>query len=111
MLLKLWFGLPIITNSNYHEFVKNMTLHFFILLSYILGVGKTSLTYLIAHNRPLISPGWTVGCSVEVKLHKYKEGTQAQNTFFVELWDVGGSNGHRNTRDVFYQPTHGMDPF
>ncbi|XP_013188101.1 rab-like protein 3 isoform X2 [Amyelois transitella] len=71
------------------------------------GVGKTSLTYLVAHNKPLISPGWTVGCSVEVKLHKYKEGTQAQNTFFVELWDVGGSNGHRNTRDVFYQPTHG----
>lgn len=72
------------------------------------GVGKTSLTYLIAHNKPLLSPGWTVGCSVEVKLHKYKEGTQAQNTFFVELWDVGGSNNHRNTRNVFYQPTHGI---
>ncbi|CAG9127015.1 unnamed protein product [Plutella xylostella] len=72
------------------------------------GVGKTSLTYLIAHNKPLMSPGWTVGCSVEVKLHRYKEGTQAQNTFFVELWDVGGSNGHRNTRNVFYQPTHGI---
>lgn len=71
------------------------------------GVGKTSLTYLIAHNKPLLSPGWTVGCSVEVKLHRYKEGTQAQNTFFVELWDVGGSNNHRNTRNVFYQPTHG----
>ncbi|KOB73373.1 Small GTPase [Operophtera brumata] len=72
------------------------------------GVGKTSLTYLIAHNKPLVSPGWTVGCSVEVKLHRYKQGTQAQNTFFVELWDVGGSNGHRNTRNVFYQPTHGI---
>ncbi|XP_050342321.1 rab-like protein 3 [Nymphalis io] len=72
------------------------------------GVGKTSLTYLIAHNKPLLSPGWTVGCSVEVKLHRYKEGTQAQNTFFVELWDVGGSNNHRNTRNVFYQPTHGI---
>lgn len=70
-------------------------------------MGKTSLTYLIAHNKPLLSPGWTVGCSVEVKLHRYKEGTQAQNTFFVELWDVGGSNNHRNTRNVFYQPTHG----
>ncbi|CAH0727761.1 unnamed protein product, partial [Brenthis ino] len=72
------------------------------------GVGKTSLTYLIAHNKPLLSPGWTVGCSVEVKLHRYKDGTQAQNTFFVELWDVGGSNNHRNTRNVFYQPTHGI---
>lgn len=72
------------------------------------GVGKTSLTYLIAQSKPLLSPGWTVGCSVEVKLHRYKEGTQAQNTFFVELWDVGGSNNHRNTRNVFYQPTHGI---
>ncbi|CAH0407711.1 unnamed protein product [Chilo suppressalis] len=72
------------------------------------GVGKTSLNHLIAHHKPLLSPGWTVGCSVEVKLHRYKEGTQAQNTFFVELWDVGGSNGHRNTRNVFYQPTHGI---
>ena len=78
-----------------------------IIVFFVLGVGKTSLTYLIAHNKPLLSPGWTVGCSVEVKLHRYKEGTQAQNTFFVELWDVGGSNGHRNTRNVFYQPTHG----
>lgn len=72
------------------------------------GVGKTSLTHLIAQNEPLLSAGWTIGGSVEVKLHKYKEGTPAQNTFFVELWDVGGSNNHRNTRSVFYQPTHGI---
>uniref|UniRef100_A0A182RI95 Rab-like protein 3 n=1 Tax=Anopheles funestus TaxID=62324 RepID=A0A182RI95_ANOFN len=72
------------------------------------GVGKTSLTHLIANNEPLTSPGWTVGCSVEVKLHEYKEGTPAQNTFFVELWDVGGSISHKNTRSVFYNPTHGI---
>ena len=40
------------------------------------GVGKTSLTSLIAHGQCLQSPGWTVGCSVEVKLHQYLEGTQ-----------------------------------
>ncbi|XP_041771591.1 rab-like protein 3 isoform X1 [Anopheles merus] len=72
------------------------------------GVGKTSLTHLIANNEPLTSPGWTVGCSVEVKLHEYREGTPAQNTFFVELWDVGGSISHKNTRGVFYNPTHGI---
>ncbi|XP_052871820.1 rab-like protein 3 [Anopheles cruzii] len=72
------------------------------------GVGKTSLTHLIANNEPLTSPGWTVGCSVEVKLHEYKEGTSSQNTFFVELWDVGGSISHTNARGVFYHPTHGM---
>lgn len=72
------------------------------------GVGKTSLTHLLAHNETLTSPGWTVGCAVEVKLHEYKEGTPQQNTFFVELWDVGGSISHNNTRGVFYQPTHGI---
>ncbi|XP_053677584.1 rab-like protein 3 isoform X1 [Anopheles nili] len=72
------------------------------------GVGKTSLTHLIANNEPLTSPGWTVGCSVEVRLHEYKEGTPSQNTFFVELWDVGGSISHKNTRGVFYNPTHGI---
>ena len=35
------------------------------------GVGKTSLTSLIAQGASLPSPGWTVGCSVEVKLHQY----------------------------------------
>uniref|UniRef100_A0A1Q3G2T8 Rab-like protein 3 n=1 Tax=Culex tarsalis TaxID=7177 RepID=A0A1Q3G2T8_CULTA len=72
------------------------------------GVGKTSLTHLIANNEPLTSPGWTVGCAVEVKLHEYKEGTPSQNSFFVELWDVGGSISHKNTRGVFYQPTNGI---
>ncbi|XP_063621732.1 rab-like protein 3 [Cydia splendana] len=72
------------------------------------GVGKTSLTHLIAHGRVLVSPTWTVGCAAEVKLHEYRQGTQQQNTFFVEFWDVGGSQGHRNTRNVFYQPAHGI---
>ena len=30
------------------------------------GVGKTSLTSLIAHGTCLPSPGWTVGCSGRV---------------------------------------------
>lgn len=72
-----------------------------------LGVGKSSLTYLICHQQPISNPSWTVGCSVEVKLHEYKEGTPDQKTYFVELWDIGGSSSHRNTRSVFYNPTHG----
>ena len=40
------------------------------------GVGKTSLTCLIARDTCISSPAWTVGCSVEVKLHQYLEGTQ-----------------------------------
>lgn len=62
----------------------------------------------MAHNEALVSPGWTIGCSVEVKLHEYKEGTNQQQTFFIELFDIGGSISHKNTRGVFYNPTHGI---
>lgn len=72
------------------------------------GVGKTSLVHLIAHNEALVSPGWTIGCSAEVKLHEYKEGTPSKQTFFIELFDIGGSISHQNTRGVFYNPTHGI---
>lgn len=64
--------------------------------------------HLISHNKPIKSPSWTVGCSLEVKLHEYKEGTPSQKTYFIELWDVGGSSQHRNARSVFYNPTHGI---
>lgn len=72
------------------------------------GVGKTSFVSLAAHGEPIKSPSWTIGCSVEVKLHEYKEGTPEQTTYFVELWDVGGSSNHQNTRHVFYNPCHGV---
>uniref|UniRef100_A0A1B6CF27 Rab-like protein 3 n=1 Tax=Clastoptera arizonana TaxID=38151 RepID=A0A1B6CF27_9HEMI len=72
------------------------------------GVGKSSLTHLISLNEPIGNPSWTVGCSVEVKLHEYKEGTPSQKTYFIELWDVGGSSSHRNTRCVFYNGVHGI---
>ena len=69
---------------------------------------KTSLTALIAHAHVLSSPSWTVGCSVEVKLHHYLEGTPSEKEFFVELWDVGGSHSQRNTRHVFMHNVHGI---
>ncbi|XP_067634802.1 rab-like protein 3 isoform X2 [Eurosta solidaginis] len=72
------------------------------------GVGKTCLTHLIAQNEPLTHPGWTVGCNIEVKLHEYKEGTPQQQPYFIELFDVGGSISHRNTRSVFYNAIHGI---
>jgi Rab-like protein 3 len=76
----------------------------------IAGVGKTSLVQLISQAQPIVgSPAWTVGCSVEVRLHEYREGTPGQKSYFIELWDIGGSSSHRNTRSVFYNPTHGMN--
>lgn len=70
-------------------------------------MGKTSLTHLICQQQPISNPSWTIGCSVEVKLHEYKEGTPNQRRYFIELWDIGGSQNHKNTRSVFYNPTNG----
>ncbi|GFS51579.1 rab-like protein 3 [Trichonephila clavipes] len=72
------------------------------------GVGKSSLVYLIAHSEAITNPSWTIGCSVEVKLHEYKEGTPFQKTYFIEMWDVGGSSSHRNSRSIFYNSFHGV---
>ena len=43
-----------------------------------------------------------------MKLHEFMEGTQQQKSFFVELWDVGGSHSQRNTRHVFFHTVHGI---
>jgi Rab-like protein 3 len=72
------------------------------------GVGKTSLTGLLSRGAALANPAWTVGCSIEVKLHDFLEGTQQQKSYFVELWDVGGSHSQRNTRHVFFHTVHGI---
>ncbi|XP_052241140.1 rab-like protein 3 isoform X2 [Dreissena polymorpha] len=72
------------------------------------GVGKTSLVHLICHNEPTNNPGWTIGCSVDVKLHEYKAGTAAEKTFFIELWDIGGCTSHQDCRSMFYTNVHGI---
>lgn len=56
----------------------------------------------------MANPPYTVGCSVEVKLHEYKEDTSAQKTFFIEFFDIGGSLSHKNSRGVFYQQANGI---
>lgn len=74
----------------------------------ISGCGKSSFAYLIANNEVLANPPYTVGCSVEVKLHEYKEDTSAQKTYFIEFFDIGGSLSHQNSRGVFYQQANGI---
>jgi len=72
------------------------------------GVGKTSLTGLLSQGCVPSNPAWTVGCSIEVLLHEFMEGTQQQRPYFIELWDVGGSHSQRNTRHVFFHTVHGI---
>ncbi len=71
------------------------------------GVGKSSLVHLLCHGQPITNPSWTIGCTVDVKLHEFREGTSLQKTHFVELCDIGGTSGHQNARSVFYTPAHG----
>ncbi|KAJ8371435.1 hypothetical protein AAFF_G00310680 [Aldrovandia affinis] len=76
------------------------------------GVGKSSLVHLLCQNQVLGNPSWTVGCSVDVRAHDYKEGTPEEKIFYIELWDVGGSVGSassvKSTRSVFYHSVNGI---
>jgi Rab-like protein 3 len=47
------------------------------------GVGKTSLVHLMSQGQPLRQLSYTIGATVEVKLHEYREGTPAQKTFWI----------------------------
>ncbi|KAF7238124.1 Homogentisate 1,2-dioxygenase [Varanus komodoensis] len=76
------------------------------------GVGKSSLVHLLCHNQMLGNPSWTVGCSVDVRIHDYKEGTPKEKIYYIELWDVGGSVGSassmKSTRAMFYNSVNGI---
>lgn len=63
------------------------------------GVGKSSLIHLICHSTVLNSAQWTIGCSIEVKLH---------DNHFLEFWDIGGSRNHKIARSFLYQDYHGI---
>uniref|UniRef100_H2RS38 Rab-like protein 3 n=1 Tax=Takifugu rubripes TaxID=31033 RepID=H2RS38_TAKRU len=76
------------------------------------GVGKSSLVHLLCQNQVLGNPSWTVGCSVDVRVQDYKEGTPEEKAYYIELWDVGGSIGSassvKSTRAVFYNSVNGI---
>jgi len=73
------------------------------------GVGKSSLIHLLAHDKAISNPSWTIGAAVDLRIHEYKQGTPAERSFFIELWDVGGNKSHANTRGVFYSTgIHGV---
>ncbi|XP_054753130.2 rab-like protein 3 isoform X1 [Lytechinus pictus] len=72
------------------------------------GVGKSSLVHLICHGQPILNTSYTIGASLDVKIHEYKEGTPSQKTCFVEFWDIGGSVNHANSRHIFYASLNGI---
>ncbi|RWS25915.1 rab-like protein 3 [Leptotrombidium deliense] len=72
------------------------------------GVGKSSLVHLMCHSNAIASVKWTIGASVDVKLHEFNEGTPNQRTYLIELWDIGGYKTHSLARNVFYNSFHGI---
>lgn len=73
------------------------------------GVGKSSLVHLITHpNHVKNGFSWTIGCSIEIKLHEYNQGTPSERTCLLELWDIGGSRSHFVARPILYTGFHGI---
>lgn len=72
------------------------------------GVGKSSLVHLICRGGVLDSTSWTVGVSLDVKLHEYREATPHHHSYWIELWDVGGNNYHTNSRKCLYNQHNGI---
>ncbi|GBB97302.1 hypothetical protein RclHR1_02960015 [Rhizophagus clarus] len=69
------------------------------------GVGKTSLVHILCHNEVLRHPSYTIGCTVDVKIHSH---TRTHKSYFVEFIDVGGSSKHKSSRNMFYHQINGI---
>ena len=70
------------------------------------GVGKTSLVHILCHDDVLSNPAYTIGCSVEVRLHDYNKIPSAPS-YYIEFWDIGGTLGHEKGRSIFYNSVNG----
>lgn len=73
------------------------------------NVGKTSLVYLLCNGKPQIKPSRTVGCNVEVMIHRYPSTAPDANrrAFFVEFYDLCGYAKHPNSLDPLYAGVDG----
>jgi len=71
------------------------------------GVGKSTFinTLCGAENS---RPQSTLGCSIQILPHQYAAGTPDESTELLELWDIGGSNAHREASRVFLDSTSGI---
>lgn len=72
-------------------------------------------TALICYNFLKDSNDWRVKITIELQVQDYKEGTPEEKTYYIELWDVGGSIGSassiKSTRAVFYNSVNGKNDF
>jgi len=72
------------------------------------GVGKSSLINGIVKQVPHYHPHSTIGCSVEVLEFSYTGHQGHHRDVFLEFWEVGGAQGHRDSRSIFYSNPNGL---
>jgi len=66
------------------------------------GVGKSSFVNGIINQAPIPHPHSTIGCNVEVLSYPYSTRHSPDRDVFLEFWEVGGAQGHRHSRSIFY---------
>ncbi|XP_057306282.1 rab-like protein 3 [Hydractinia symbiolongicarpus] len=72
------------------------------------GVGKSAFVNGIVSQAPSPNPSSTIGCNVEVLAFSYTGRQGHQRDVFLEFWEVGGSSGQRNSRNIFYSNANGL---
>ena len=72
------------------------------------GVGKSSFISGIVNQSPLNHPSSTIGCSVEVLEYSYTGHHGQHREVFLEFWEIGGAQGHRDSRSIFYTNPNGL---
>ena len=48
---------------------------------------------------------------ISVQLHDFGPSTSTSSSYFLELWDVGGSPSHKRGRQIFYQNANGRHSY
>lgn len=61
------------------------------------------LTLGVLHYRPSIFPSLPLA-----QIHDYGRSLSSSSSYFLELWDIGGSPAHKQGRAVFYQQVNGI---
>lgn len=71
------------------------------------GVGKSTLINTLSGNSNS-RPQSTIGCAIQILTHKYAVGTPKEDLEFIELFDIGGWNSHRNAVSVYFENVSGV---
>lgn len=72
------------------------------------GVGKSSFVKGIINQVAIPHQHSTIGCNVELLAYSYSMNQSLDRDVFLEFWDVGGAQGHRHSRSIFYSNSNAL---